>query len=391
MSAAIHIDADWRSLFHYGEELCGDRVMMRRNDEAFVMVLADGLGSGVKANILSTLTSTIISEMIFEGLTLHEAVETIASTLPVCADREVAYSTFTILKINYITSKAYLAQYDNPLTVFIRDSQIMDIPRNKVVIDDKIIWESQFDLKPDDHIIFFSDGILYADTEMQLNLNWGQKDVEAFLSQEIHNDDPARECTRILLAMVNSLYGGKPSDDCTVAAVRIFPCTETVVMAGPPADPKDDETVMKRLMNATGQKIVCGGTTSSIAARFLGKELRPSLDFFSKEIPPTAELEGVDLVTEGVITVNKVVEYAKDFLDKNSLYEEWSFGRDGASRIAQLLFEEATDINFYVGKAVNPAHQNPDLPINFNIKMNLVKELSKCLTSMGKNIKVSYF
>ena len=153
MNHLIHIDADWRSLFHYGEELCGDRVMMRRNDEVFVMVLADGLGSGVKANILSTLTSTIISELIFERLSLHEAVETIASTLPVCADREVAYSTFTILKINYFTSKAYLAQYDNPLTVFIRENQIMDIEKNEVIIDGKKIYESSFDVKPGDHIM----------------------------------------------------------------------------------------------------------------------------------------------------------------------------------------------------------------------------------------------
>jgi len=99
----------------------------------------------------------------------------------------------------------------------------------------------------------------------------------------------------------------------------------------------------------------------------------------------------VDLVTEGVITVNKVVEYAADYLDRNEAYAQWGSGRDGASMISRLLFEEATDINFYVGMAINPAHQNPDLPINFSIKMNLVKELSEALARMGKRIKVSYF
>ena len=108
-------------------------------------------------------------------------------------------------------------------------------------------------------------------------------------------------------------------------------------------------------------------------------------------MPPIAEIEGVDLVTEGVITINKVIEYAKDALGANELYEQWSIRRDGASMICRLLFEEATDINFFVGRAVNPAHQNPELPINFNIKMNLVKELSDCLRQMGKRIKVSYF
>jgi hypothetical protein len=149
--------------------------------------------------------------------------------------------------------------------------------------------------------------------------------------------------------------------------------------------------MMSLFFSKEGKHIICGGTTSSIAAKFLRKPVKASLNFEASDVPPIAEIEGVDLVTEGVITVNKVLEYAKDYLGENKHYEHWSFKRDGASLICRLLFEEATDINFYVGRAVNPAHQNPDLPINFNIKMNLVEELSKCLKKMGKKIKVSYF
>ena len=126
-------------------------------------------------------------------------------------------------------------------------------------------------------------------------------------------------------------------------------------------------------------------------ARYLGKKLESTLDFDDPEIPPIAKIEGVDLVTEGVITINKVLTYARDYLGENTMYMDWSSKRDGASQIARLLFEEATDINFYVGRAINPAHQNPDLPINFNIKMQLVDELADCLKKMGKRIKVSYF
>jgi hypothetical protein len=128
-----------------------------------------------------------------------------------------------------------------------------------------------------------------------------------------------------------------------------------------------------------------------MAAKYLGKTLVPSIDFIDKEVPPIAQLEGVDLVTEGVITVNKVLSYAQNYLADNESYQEWSMKRDGASLICRLLFEEATDINFYVGRAINPAHQNPNLPINFSIKMNLVIELSEALKKMGKRIKVSYF
>ncbi|MBQ3498188.1 MAG: serine/threonine-protein phosphatase, partial [Clostridia bacterium] len=149
--------------------------------------------------------------------------------------------------------------------------------------------------------------------------------------------------------------------------------------------------MMSLFFSKQGKHIICGGTTSSIAAKYLRKPLQATLNFEKSDVPPIAKLEGVDLVTEGVITMNKVIEYAKDYLGKNELYEQWNYKRDGASLICQLLFEEATDINFYVGRAINPAHQNPDLPINFSIKMNLVEELSKSLKEMGKRIKVSYF
>ena len=163
------------------------------------------------------------------------------------------------------------------------------------------------------------------------------------------------------------------------------------ILFGPPRNPDDCDRMMSLFFSKEGKHIVCGGTTSSIAAKYLRKPLRASLNFERSDVPPIAELEGVDLVTEGVITVNKVLTYAKDYLAGNELYGEWSMQRDGASLISRLLFEEATDINFYVGRAVNPAHQNPDLPINFNIKMNLVEELTACLKKMGKRIKVSYF
>ncbi len=99
----------------------------------------------------------------------------------------------------------------------------------------------------------------------------------------------------------------------------------------------------------------------------------------------------MDLVTEGVITINRVLEYARDYLNDNERFVDWSFKKDGASMIARLLFEEATDINFYVGRAINPAHQNPKLPISFSIKMRLVEELAECLKKTGKKIKISYF
>lgn len=139
-----------------------------------------------------------------------------------------------------------------------------------------------------------------------------------------------------------------------------------------------------------GKHIVCGGTTSKLAAEYLKKELITKIEYMDREIPPTAKIEGVDLVTEGVVTMNRVLRNAQNYII-NNLDDDWSYKKDGASLISILLFEESTDINFYVGKAINPAHQNPDLPVNLNIKMLIVDELVQCLKKMGKRTNVHYF
>ena len=163
------------------------------------------------------------------------------------------------------------------------------------------------------------------------------------------------------------------------------------LVVGPPADKNDDVRMMNLFFSKEGTSIVCGGTTSNVVSRYLGKPIIASLDYSDPEVPPISQIEGVDLVTEGVITLSKVLKYAEDFIGPAKLAPDWAVQKDGASLIARELFENATDVNFFVGRAINPAHQNPDLPINFNIKMNLVEELSTCLKQMGKRIKVSYF
>ena len=212
-----------------------------------------------------------------------------------------------------------------------------------------------------------------------------------FMETVVAGGYTAKNLATILVDECDRLYGHQPGDDTTACVIKLRKRAPMNILFGPPASRDDCDRMMSLFFSKAGKHIVCGGTTASIAAKFLGKRVTTPLVFERADVPPISQIEGVDLVTEGVITINKVVEYAKDYLDENQLYEQWNFNKDGASQICRLLFEEATDINFYVGKAVNPAHQNPDLPINFNIKMNLVEELSKYLLKMGKKVKVSYF
>lgn len=384
-------DIGWKSINHEGEQLCGDHVeIVNQGEDSQVIVLADGLGSGVKASILSTLTSKIISTMMAEGLKLEDCVSTIAATLPICSVRGVAYSTFTILHI--IENRTVeIIQYDNPKVIFLRNFEVYDYPTTELNIDGKKVLKSVISLQEDDCMVAMSDGCPHAGIGLAFNFGWKLEDIADYMQAMVAVGYNAKTLATMLVDQCDKEYGHHPGDDATACVVKVRKRYPVNILFGPPRNRDDCDRMMSLFFSKEGKHIICGGTTSSIAAKYLGKPVKASLNFEIGDVPPIAEIEGVDLVTEGVITINKVIEYAKDALDKNELYEKWSFQRDGASLICRLLFEEATDINFYVGRAVNPAHQNPDLPITFNIKMNLVEELSECLKKMGKRIKVSYF
>ncbi|MBQ5886497.1 MAG: SpoIIE family protein phosphatase [Clostridia bacterium] len=384
-------DIGYKSVNHVGERLCGDHVdVVEESDSSTVIVLADGLGSGVKASILATLTSKIISTMMAAGLSIERCVYTIASTLPVCSVRGVAYSTFTIIHL-LNNDVAEIIQYDNPHVILLRDFENYDYPKTEMNIDGKRIFKSVIKLCENDVFIAMSDGCVHAGMGGRYNFGWKREDIIDYMQVLAAGGYTAKNMSTMLVDECEKLYGHEPGDDTTACVVKIRRREPMNILFGPPSNRDDCDRMMSLFFSKEGKHIICGGTTSSIAAKYLGKPLKPSLNFEMDDIPPTAELEGVDLVTEGVITVNRVLEYARDYLGENQHYEHWNYKRDGASLICRLLFEEATDINFYVGRAINPAHQNPDLPITFNIKMNLVQELSTCLKKMGKRIKVSYF
>ncbi len=384
-------EVGYKSINHAGEQLCGDHVDIVETDEnSSVIVLADGLGSGVKASILSTLTSKIISTMISAGLPLEDCVSTIAATLPVCSLRGVAYSTFTLLHL-IDNESVEIVQYDNPKVIFIRDGKSVDYPKSETNIGGKKIIKSIIRLQENDVIVAMSDGCPHAGIGVAYNFGWKHADIAAFMADMTYAGHTAKNLATLLIDECDKLYGGEPGDDATAVVVKVRKREPVNILFGPPSNRDDCNRMLALFFGKEGKHIVCGGTTSSIVSKYLGKPIKASLNFVVSDVPPIAEIEGVDLVTEGVITINKVLEYAKDYLLDNKLYDKWGYKQDGVSQICRLLFEEATDINFYVGRAVNPAHQNPELPINFNIKMNLVEELSKCLRDMGKRIKVSYF
>ncbi len=381
------IESGFTSINKFGEELCGDNVYTVRNGDYTTLVLADGLGSGVKANILSTLTAKILSVMVANGIPMKDCMETILDSLPVCKVRGVAYSTFSVIHINS-EGKGYLFEFDNPEAILLRGGKALDLDRDMQVIYDKKVYVSKLELNENDIVLVMSDGTIHAGIGMLMNFGWERQQIKEYMEEMYKDDMSLRGACCLLCGACNDLYMDKPGDDTTVAGVKVRKPLEVSLMIGPPIDKTMDDFYVSEFLKTDGKKIVCGGTSSQVVARHLGKTVETTFDFPDKEVPPIGYIEGIDLTTEGVLTMRKVLELSEKYLSVNDLSPKKSNKKDGASLIGNLLFEQATDVRFFVGQSVNIAHQG--LPIDTTMKLKLVEKLTKNLEKMGKNIQVNY-
>ncbi len=390
----VTVDVAYKSLNKFSEILCGDKVEILKTKDSDIMILADGMGSGVKANILSTLTSKILGTMFLNGATLEECVDTIVETLPVCQVRQVAYSTFSILQV-FNNGDAYLVEFDNPGCIFIRDGKLFPIPQNIREIDNKKINEFRFQVKRGDALILMSDGTIHAGVGQLLNFGWLWEDIAAYaVKQYAVTVSAARLATSICHAC-DELYMFRPGDDTTVACMRIIDSKPVNLMTGPASNPEDDERMVAEFTaDPTAKTIVCGGTSATIVSRVLKKRMDVSLDYVDPDIPPIAFMDGIDLVTEGVLTLNRVVQLLRRYNKKETVAEDFFLELDkpnGGSMVAKMIIEDCTEIHLYVGKAVNSAYQNPGLPFDLGIRQNLVEQLKLALEEMGKPVTVNYY
>lgn len=376
------------SLNKYGEELCGDKVEFYNDGKTFIAVLSDGLGSGVKANILATLTSKIAITMLKEGLPLKEVVDTISKTLPVCSIRKLAYSTFTIIKINS-DGMTYVVEFDNPSIFILSDKIIKTVEWRTHEINGRSIKESQFQIKEKDILVCVSDGVIHAGAGKVLNLGWKWEDVLKYLMKNISRDMSAKMVTNILLGACDQLYIQEPGDDATVATIKAVRPKEAVIFSGPPVDPKFDKEVVEKIISTSGNKIVCGGTAANIVARELKTQVKANFNIENKEVPPIGYIKGIDLVTEGVLTIKKATEKLELIKVANDL--KFIYEKDGASMLARMLYEDCTHVKMIIGRAINPAHQNPDFPNELSIKLYVLNELKQVLIELGKIVEVEFY
>lgn len=249
----LFLESGYTSLNKKGEELCGDKVEQVSDGENTTLVLADGLGSGVKANILATLTSKILCTMVSNDIGLEECVETVVQTLPVCKVRQVAYATFSVVHAGK-DGKGMLFEFDNPEAIIIRDGKCLDPERTEYDILGKKVYCTRLALQPDDYIVVMSDGVIHAGIGMLLNFGWLRKDVKEYIDANFSKGMSARGVACMIAGACNDLYMGEPGDDTTVAVVRAREYCPVRIMVGPPVEKERDDYYIGQFLHGEGKK-----------------------------------------------------------------------------------------------------------------------------------------
>ena len=371
----------------YTESICGDFYYKENSPDALTVVLSDGLGSGVKANILATLTAKILSTLLSSGMALEDAVFTTVQTLPMCKERQLAYATFVAARIQKNT--LYIARYDNPPAILLRGGKCVRVNSTRMFIQEKEIWETSVPLYIDDMLFLMSDGVTNAGVGNELSRDWGYEEAVKLLEQWYRPGVSAAWLMAHLADACLCLANNKPKDDITLLSLHLRERRAVNIIIGPPENPGEDHKILNMFFAKKGKHVVCGGSTTKMVSNFLKKPVTIVEDSATDDIPAISKIDGVDLVTEGIITLQNLPEIIKGYADNAIVLLELEKRNDGAALLSRMIIEYATDVNIYLGNAINEGHQEDGLGIDIASKLKLVQDIEKSLESIGKKVKIS--
>ncbi len=389
-SDPLFIDIDCAQKCKTGQQICGDAFVSKRltEQERLIAVLSDGLGSGVKANILASMTATMALKFVSADFNFTRAAEVIMNALPICQVRQISYATFSIADCT-LEGRVRIVEEGNPPFILLREGVDMPIACDTVAsrkFSNRQMRVSQVLLQPEDRLIFYSDGVTQAGMGNPLHrFGWQREGLLSFV-QEIVTKCPDISSTKLSRAVVDSAVRKEaslaPKDDISCAVLYFRRPRRLMVLSGPPYSRDSDAEVARAFAAYKGKKAICGGTTANFVARELGLEMTMNLRAPRTHLPPASEMDGVDLVTEGVLTLTQAVEY----LEKGTTPPP----PDPAGKLVELFLDSDT-IDFLIGSRVNEAHLDPTLPVYLEIRRNIIQKMADSLrTRYLKNVTVTY-
>lgn len=413
----MFVDYDVRQINKLGEEVCGDGIQYVESTTAKILVLSDGLGSGIKANILSTITKVIISKLLVNDVEIEEVIDTLASTLPVCKERKMAYSTFSVLKF-FNDGFVDIIEFDNPYLFYFRNSKLVSINRETIVKSDKTLYCSKIKAQRGDVIVVVSDGVTNAGCNESVSFGWGWNRVSEYLEKSLKEGADIHDLVQNVAFYASELNKNMPSDDITVLAVHIRDKRVLNIAIGPPSKKEQDISMANNFLSLPGRKIICGGTTAKIIAKSLNKKVEVVQNSARGKLPSKLRIDGINLVTEGMLTLSQVLEnfdnvnpnvykersktnlhdifkvYTRNNIFQNiqeKIPEKFKYiPRD---QVEELILElkQSDEINCYIGKAENAAYLQKGFNLDITRKFRIIEDLKKKLEKMSKKICVEYF
>jgi len=392
MTSPFYIEIDYKQKNHQNERICGDVVLIKKviDENRIIIILSDGMGHGVKANVLATLTSSMALNFTKEHKDNNKIAEIITKTLPVCSQRKISYSTFTIIDIEK-NGKTHILEYDNPETIIIRDNKLFAPEWKSIILKKEScsieLRSCSFYSEKEDRIIFGSDGITQSGLGSdKYPFGWGIDNFRNYIFDLLKNK-PNISANNLASKIINISYKNdnyEAKDDISCVSLYFRKPRKLLICTGPPYLKEKDIELAENVRNFDGKKIISGATTSDIIAREFNKDIEDTFEFADEDLPPVSYMEGIDLITEGILTLSKVANILQDY-DYNYVP-----GKGAADQIIRLI-NESDEIHFIIGTRINIAHQDPNLPIELEIRRTVVRKIAEILEKkLLKEVKMKF-
>lgn len=384
----MFIDIDCSQKKKYNQNAYGDFFKSERFTDMnrLVAVLSDGLGSGIKADILACMTSTMLLKFLKENADIEKSCEIIMNSLPVCKVRGISYSTFSAIDC-YDDGKAIIVEEGNPDFIWIRDGEVLKpectIIESKNFKNRKMrVYDIKIELN--DRIIFCSDGATQVAMGTKTYPLGLERDglINIILSKlKMDKNISSSELSNYLIKQIELIAPDKKLlDDTSIVSIYCREPRESLVFTGPPYHIEKDNYYANTFKNFKGKKAIAGGTTANIISRELNIPVKTDLSLNVGNLPGIYCMEGVDLVTEGILTLTKTMEYLEDN----------NYQNDAAGKLMRFMLDSDC-ISFLVGAQLNQAHYDPNLPIEIEIRKNIVRKIAKILEDKYlKKVKVQF-
>ncbi len=376
--ASLFLEVEFSQCRKHGQHICGDVFQSRKCEGGarIVAALSDGLGSGVKANILAGMTAAMALKFVVSEMDFIHSAEVMMDALPVCQVRKISYATFTIVDCT-ARGTAQFIEMDNPPFLFLRDGEARPLPRREMASpkwQDRALRFARAEIQPEDRIVMVSDGVTQAGLGAPAYpLGWRDEGFREFVLSQLAGEPgvSARDLAdRVVREALGKEPKGRAQDDITCGVVYFRQPRKLIALSGPPFNKERDGEYARMLADFEGRRVICGGTTTAIVSRELNRPVKLDLNSMADDLPPLSTMEGVDLITEGILTLTRTAKLLEERLPTR--------GDSPAARLARL-FLESDIIHFVVGSRINEAHQDPSLPMDLEIRRNIIKRVAKIL------------